>query len=188
MPSRFVLFSFIFVFFLGNLTGCSKEQILGWFGDSETVPVTTKPGTPTSSTPKSPFFSMEVNPAIKTNSCYAKFDKFDSGTRPNILRIKSYETVEDETFPSFLIYAQVTEPTLGSLVDKEINANFYAAHSEEGTVYHHIDGEGGVKLKIKITEITGDGIAGTFTGGNIAETYNETPQNARGSFYARIQP
>ncbi|QDU80688.1 hypothetical protein Pla110_24200 [Polystyrenella longa] len=187
MQSRFMAILLTGTLCLGMLTGCSKEQILGWFGSSETTPISQNAAKPTFSIPESPFFELKINPNFKTKGCYAKLDTFNSGNRPNVLRIKSYETPEEETFPSFLIYAHVSGRSFGALIDTEINANLYAAAEQGGRVFHHIDGEGGTKVKIKITEVTDNGVMGEIIGGNIADTYSRDPQNASGNFYARIQ-
>ena len=169
------------------LSGCSKEQILGWFGKSDsTTPGTSSGGKPAKPANQTPFFHLK-NPELKFANCFAQLDSFNDGKRPNILRISSYESPEAETFPSFLLYAHVTGRSFGSLVDQEIEASFYATTGEEETVYYHVDGENGAKLKIKITEVAENGIAGQIIGGSVQDTYSRAPLTASGNFFARTK-
>ncbi|MEZ6044917.1 MAG: hypothetical protein R3C11_04925 [Planctomycetaceae bacterium] len=78
MQPRQVAILLMFALSLGMLTGCSKDQILSWFGGDESTPVST-PGSTKSLIPKSPFFKLAINPEFKTSTCFAKLDTFKSG-------------------------------------------------------------------------------------------------------------
>lgn len=188
MPSRFVTLLVVCMLGSAGLAGCSKEQILGWFGKSEsTTPSVAGGGKTATPANQAPFFELKISPEFKFTNCFAQLDTFNDGKRPTVLRISSYEFPESETFPSFLLYAHTPGRSLGALVDQEIEASFYATTGEQETVYHHVDGENGTKLKIKITEVTENGIAGQIVGGNIQDTFSRAPQSASGSFFARTR-
>lgn len=164
---------------VSGLAGCSKEQILGWFGTS------TPDAPPKSAAPKlpvfsSPFMELSVSPSIQAGDCFVRLYTF-SDDRPNVLAVTSYRDEESETFPSIMIQAQVTDDDLQALAGRELEASLFATQSANGAVWNHVDGE---KVKIKITLGEKD-ITGEITGGSVISTDADKPTLAKGKFYAK---
>lgn len=161
-------------------SGCSKEQIMGWFGQSP--PDATAPIVKAPRIPSSPYMKLEVNPAIQTEECYIKLVKF-KGDRPNVLAISSYEYGKDdtETFPSILIQAQVDAETLEDLADREIPVQLYATMNASGAVWSHPAGDF-VKLKLTLSE---NGVTGDISGGNLVVESTDQSVAAQGKFFAK---
>lgn len=69
---------------------------------------------------------------------FVRLVKLNPG-RPSVLQIKSYRDGDLDSYPSFLVQAQVTETDLRSLSGKPIEAKFFAQKTPTGPVWHSPD-------------------------------------------------
>lgn len=80
-------------------------------------------------------FELDLNGPMATNGCYGRVHAFSS-KRPAILQIASYNDPNNESFPSVLVQAQLTDASLAALAGKTLNAQIYLQAAPGGPVWH----------------------------------------------------
>ena len=136
------------------------------------------------SPPPSPFkIQLNLNEPLTTKECYARMFTFNDD-RPSVLRITSYASPDQETFPSAMIQVPVTADDPAALSGQKFPAQLFVMTQGSENVFHSPAGQ---PVEVQITEISEGRLSGQITGGSVLNAKDGTTQNVTGSFVAEFK-
>ncbi len=103
---------------------------------------------------------LQLDKAVNTSGCYAALH-LQSGGRPNILQITSYNAPSAESFPSFFLRAQVTQRTMAELAGQTVSGQIYVQDGPNGNVW---ESPADQLAQLKITAVDANSVSGELTG------------------------
>lgn len=77
---------------------------------------------------------LTLDSPLKTSACYVQIVP-PLGGRPAILQIKSYQTPEQESFPSLMLQGNVSESNLAGITGQTVQASMWVQREANGPVW-----------------------------------------------------
>jgi hypothetical protein len=116
---------------------------------------------------------LKLGEPLTTQACYAQFI-VQSAPRPNVLQLRSYRQIEQESFPSVFLQAQVSAASAGELVGQTVSAEMYVMREANGAIWRTPAGK---SVQVKIGSIDNQLLTAEIVGGALESTdaAGETP-------------
>ena len=99
------------------------------------------------------------------------------GERPNVLRIRSYESEAEERFPAFLFQGPVPVERLSQLVGQTVAGQLYVQAAEDSLPCRTAAGS---QVQLKVGQIEGSELIAQFVAGQLVDSAGAL-HNVKGS-------
>jgi hypothetical protein len=102
-----------------------------------------------------------------TDACYASFINFQETDRPNVLKLQSYSSLSQESYPSALIQAQTDRQSIEQLSGQTVSAQMFFKPGQYGAIWYTQPTE---PIQLKINSTTDGKVIAEFAGGKLYNT------------------
>ena len=109
---------------------------------------------------------LQLDQPLKTQACYVQFLQQSSG-RSNVLQMQSYRSVDQESFPSVLLHAQVSAASAQELVGQVLSARLFVQPQQNGPLWYSAVGS---PVEVKIVSIQEQTLTAELVGGTLGNT------------------
>lgn len=121
---------------------------------------------------------LQLDAPVTAKACYASVLTFTSG-RPGVLQLRSYAKPETESFPSFLIQANIGSTTAADLSGKTFPATVFVQSQAGGPIWYS---DKAAPAQLKVVSTDDQRISGELVGGSLRSTDNATVPQLAGKF------
>jgi hypothetical protein len=124
------------------------------------------------------YLQLEMGEALDAKACFISLTQLP-GSRPAVLQFTSYSDAERESFPSVLIWAEVSSNQPDSLAGQRVKAQIYVQAKADGPVSQSAPGQ---PIEVSITKAGAQEFAGEIASGKIISSDGGASIDVRGKF------
>jgi hypothetical protein len=121
---------------------------------------------------------VALDAPVAATACYFNFLPQGSG-RPNVLQLRSYRDIGQESFPSIMLQSQVKASGLSELVGQTVSAQLFVQKAQDAPVWFCPPG---AHVDLKIVSVDDKQLNAEIVGGSVRNSQSGGDQSVTGKF------